>query len=202
MNSESYKVFFSASSIILTFIAFAPYVLSIYQRKTKPHVFSWVIWSLTTLIVFFAQLEAKGGLGAWPTGVSGVITLWIASLAFLKSGDTSVSRTDWAFFLCALVSLPIWFFTSDPLSAVIVLTTVDLLGFGPTLQRAYHFPHEENILFFSLFIFRNILSIFALERFSWTTILFPLLVAMGCVVLVAVVWWRRFQMDSDQVLEK
>ena len=34
----------SAVAIILTFIAFFPYVRSIQHGKTKPHVFSWEIY--------------------------------------------------------------------------------------------------------------------------------------------------------------
>ncbi|MES9971296.1 MAG: hypothetical protein ABW092_14785 [Candidatus Thiodiazotropha sp.] len=55
--------------------------------RTKPHVFSWVIWGSTTFIVFLAQLEAGGGVGAWPIGISGLITLFIALLAFAHPYD-------------------------------------------------------------------------------------------------------------------
>lgn len=65
------KMIFSGLAIILTFVAFVPYVRSILQGQTKPHVFSWIIWGTTTLIVFLAQLEAHGGVGAWPIGISG-----------------------------------------------------------------------------------------------------------------------------------
>jgi hypothetical protein len=51
------------------------YIHSIQQGTTKPHVFSWVIWGSTTFVVFLAQLADKGGAGAWPIGVSGIITL-------------------------------------------------------------------------------------------------------------------------------
>ena len=51
-----YKTIFSATAIALTFAAFLPYIRSIRSGKTKPHVFSWVIWGLTTFVVFLAQL--------------------------------------------------------------------------------------------------------------------------------------------------
>ena len=67
-----YKELLSAAAIALTFVAFLPYIRSIKQGVTKPHVFSWVIWGSTTFIVFLAQLADKGGAGAWPIGVSGL----------------------------------------------------------------------------------------------------------------------------------
>ena len=58
------KFFFSMTAILITFVAFIPYIISILQGKTKPHMFSWVIWGSTTMVVFFAQLEDQGGMGA------------------------------------------------------------------------------------------------------------------------------------------
>jgi hypothetical protein len=185
------KMIFSGLAIILTFVAFVPYVRSILQGQTKPHVFSWIIWGTTTLIVFLAQLEAHGGVGAWPIGISGAITILIAVLAFIKRTDISIKPIDWVFFLAALASIPIWFVTSDPLWAVVVLTLVDLLGFGPTIRKAYSSPHQENLPFFLLFLIRNLLVILALESYSVTTVLFPASVALACLALVLMVSYRK-----------
>ena len=135
----------SAAAIVLTFAIFVPYIRSIRQGQTKPHVFSWVIWGLSTFVVFLAQLAGSGGVGAWPIGVSGVITAYIAVLAYRKQSDTAITRSDWAFFAVALAALPCWFFTSDPLWAVVILTGLDLAGFGPTFRSAYARPHDERI---------------------------------------------------------
>ncbi|BDU39704.1 hypothetical protein [Vibrio nigripulchritudo] len=187
----SFKIAFSGLAIVLTFVAFVPYIKSTISGTTKPHVFSWIIWGTTTGIVFFAQLEAKGGIGAWPIGVSGAITILVALLAFIKSSDVSITRTDWVFFLAALTSLPFWYFTSDPLWAVVVLTTVDLLGFGPTIRKAYDFPHDENAPFFLLFMARNTFALLALEHYSVATVLFPLSVSIACLLLLIMVSYRR-----------
>ncbi len=151
------------AAITLTLYAFIPYIRGILKGELRPHVFSWVIWGITTFVVFFAQLAAGGGMGAWAIGVSGSITLFIAALAFAQRGDIAITKTDWLFFLAALASLPLWFLTSDPLWAVLVLTTVDLLGFGPTLRKAWEQPHSESIPFFGLFLIRNLLVVGALE---------------------------------------
>ncbi|HBR96583.1 MAG TPA: hypothetical protein DD979_04300 [Gammaproteobacteria bacterium] len=185
------KLFFSGVAIILTFVAFVPYIRAILAGVTKPHVFSWVIWGTTTMIVFFAQLDAKGGIGAWPIGISGAITMVIAILAFVHRSDISITPTDWLFFGAALASLPFWYFTSDPLWAVVVLTTVDLLGFGPTVRKAYDFPHDENLPFFVLFMARNACALLALEHYSLATVLFPLAVGAACLCLLIMVSYRR-----------
>lgn len=191
MDTLPYKEGLSAIAIALTFVAFVPYIRAIVSGTTKPHVFSWVIWGATTFVVFLAQLEGKGGVGAWPIGVSGSITMLIAFLAYLKRADITITKTDWLFFVSALSSLPLWYLTSDPLWAVVILTTVDVLGFGPTVRKAYSFPHSESLPFFALFAARNILVILALENYSVTTVLFPAVIAVACMSLMAMVTYRR-----------
>ena len=186
-----YKELLSAVAIVLTLIAFYPYIRSILKGETKPHVFSWVTWGSVTFVVFLAQLADKGGAGAWPIGVSGIITINVAVLAYMKKSDITITRTDWLFFIAAMTSLPLWYLTSDPLWAVIILTTVDVFGFVPTFRKAYASPFEEKLTFFSLVAVRNLISIFALQNYSLTTVLFPAVTAIACLVFVVMVVYRR-----------
>lgn len=185
------KQFFNWTAIVLTFAAFIPYIRSIRRGQTKPHVFSWLIWGLATVIVFTAQLADGAGIGAWSIGLSGIITLYIAWMAYQRRVDSSITRIDWVFFSLALASLPVWYFTRDPLWAVILLTTIDTLGFAPTFRKAYHAPDGEQLLMYILIAIRNIVSIGALEHFSWTTILFPAAISLTCAVFIAMVVIRR-----------
>lgn len=186
-----YKPVFSIIAIALTLIAFIPYIRAILNDTVKPHVFSWIIWGATTLLIFLAQLEDKGGAGTWPIGVSAGITIFIAYLAYLKRADVSITRTDWLFFISALSTLPLWYLTSDPLWAVVLLTAIDVVGFGPTVRKVYHFPYSESLLFFALFTVRNTLVMLALENLSVTTLLFPAVMAAVCVFLIALISYRR-----------
>ncbi|WP_341328775.1 hypothetical protein [Methylotuvimicrobium sp. KM2] len=191
MEAIPYKELLSIVAIVLTFLATAPYIYSILKGATKPHVFSWVIWGTTTFVVFLAQLHNKGGAGAWPVGVSGVLTIFIAILAFAKRGDVTITKTDWLFLITALSSLPLWYFTSDPLWAVFILTTVDVLGFGPTIRKAYHQPKSEPLNFYALFAIRNLFVVMALEHYSVATVLFPAVLGLTCVFIMALMMYRR-----------
>jgi len=191
------KAFLSVLAIALTFYAFWPYIRAIRCGQTRPHVFSWIIWSLTTFVVFLAQLSDGGGLGAWPIGISGLITIYVAFLAYSHQADATITQIDWWFLGLALASLPLWYLTSDALWAVVVLTGVDLLGFGPTFRKAYLKPFEEQLRFYSLMGFRNLLAIIALENYSATTMLFPGLLLLACVIFIAMVLLRRKTLSID-----
>jgi len=187
----SIKEWLSGLAIALTLFGFYPYLRGILSNQVKPHVFSWVIWGVTTLVVFFAQLDARGGAGAWPIGLSGSITMFIAALAYVKRADIAITSVDWFFFAVALSSLPLWYFTDDPTGAVIVLTLVDLLGFGPTVRKAYAAPHAESLSFFGIFGLRNVVVILALESYSIATVLFPAAVALACALVMGMIVVRR-----------
>lgn len=191
------KEVLSAIAIALTFIAFIPYIRSILQEKIKPHAFSWIIWAAVTFIVFLAQLADKGGVGAWPIGVSGLITLYVAILAYLKKSDSMITKKDWLFFIMAMTALPFWYFTSNPLWAVVILTTVDLIGFAPTFRKAYSLPYEEQLTFFIIIASRNLIAIMALENYSLTTILFPAATALACILFIQMVMVRRTIIKKD-----
>ena len=160
-------------------------------------LFSWIIWASVTFIVFLAQLADGGGAGAWPIGISGLITLYVAVLAYSKKSDTMITNKDWLFFIIAMTALPLWYFTSNPLWAVVILTTVDLIGFAPTFRKAYHRPYEEQLLFFILMASRNLIAIVALENYSLTTILFPAATALACILFIQMVTIRRNAIKKD-----
>lgn len=185
------KQLFGTLAGLLTFALFLPYIRSIRRGKIKPHVFSWIVWGAGTLIVSLAQLAGGGGSGAWVICVSGLISCYIALLSYLKRGDIRATATDWAFLVVALSALPFWFLTSNPLWAVVILTLVDLLGFAPTIRKAYARPHQESVAFFAFSFVRNMLVLVALEEYSTTTILFPATVGVACLLLALLLVYRK-----------
>ncbi|OSM01483.1 hypothetical protein [Magnetofaba australis] len=176
---------------LITIWAFSTYILKIVGGKTIPHVFSWVVWGVTTSIVFVAMVSAGGGMGAWPVGLSGAMTLGVAWLSFKRRGDITITRLDWAFFLAALGSIPLWLATHDPLWAVVLLTTVDILGFGPTIRKAYDSPFEETPSFYLIYAVRNGLVLYALEERNLAGTLFPAAIGIACAALALLIVWRR-----------
>lgn len=150
-----------------------------------------MIWGSTTFVVFLAQLADKGGVGAWPIGVSGLVTIYIAVLAYMRRGDISITRMDWIFFVVALSALLLWYVTFDPILAVVILNTVDLSGFGPTLRNAYVQPFDERLALPVIMSMRNLIALLALEHYSLTSMLFPALTGVACLLWIAIILVRR-----------
>ncbi|MDT8311412.1 MAG: hypothetical protein RQ732_08220 [Methylophaga sp.] len=101
------KILLSNLAIAITLLAFVPYILQIFKGKVRPHVISWLIWGISTLLIFIAQLLDGGGVGAWPIGVSAALTLIVALLAFVCRADTRIDRKDQLTFSVTLLAIQI-----------------------------------------------------------------------------------------------
>lgn len=196
MEVLNYKQIASVLAICITFCAYYPYVRTIVQGNIKPHVFTWVIWSITTFIVFLAQVNSHAGAGAWPVGVSAIITICVALLAYNKRADSSIARSDWLFFIAALSSLPFWYITADPFWAVVILTMVDMLGFAPTYQKVYRDPFGDDPWFYAQFTVSHILVIVAMNQYSITTTLFPVAMLVACLLITVMILIRRRSLSA------
>ncbi|MCZ8343044.1 MAG: hypothetical protein O9301_08435 [Leptospira sp.] len=196
MERIDYLVIWSSIAVLLTLWGYAPYIWKIWKGTLKPHYFSWLIWGLTTCIVFVAQWSENGGLGSYPTGVPGVLTLVVAIYCWQHRKSTILKPFDWFILILTLVSVPIWCLLADPLYSVILLTVMDVLGFMPSFRKASEDPYADSLSFYFLFFVRNFISILALEVKNLTTLVFPFFVGLFCLVFVFWVIYCRWKKKS------
>ena len=193
--SYDYRVVLGLLAILIGLVSYVPYFRDIFRGTTKPHPFSWFVWGLVTGIAFFAQVIAGGGIGTWATGVTSLACLAISVYGLLR-GEKGITVFDWLCFLGALGGIVFWKLTSNPLTAVVVVTVVDALGFFPTFRKAYLRPHEETLLTYVLSIPKWSLGLFALASFNPTTVLFPAAILLMNTCFVGMVLFRRKQLHT------
>jgi hypothetical protein len=177
-------------SILLSVVGHGAYFWSIWKKRTKPHAFSWIIWSLLTGIGFFAQLSKGAGAGAWAMGYTSVACMAGAILA-LFWGEKDIRKSDVVAFVGGLSAIPLWYFTKDPLNAVIVIVVVEVFAFYPTIRKSYFKPHEELAFAYVIDVIKYIISLFAMEQRSFTAELYPLFIIVFQSAFVAMLFYRR-----------
>lgn len=182
-------------TIVLTFVGYAPYIRDVLKGKTRPHAFSWLIWCITTLIIYALQVQAGAGSGAWATLSVGILIFFVFALS-LKNGKADIRKIDVVFLLLAFVALGLWLIIHQPVLSIILLTTIDLLGFAPTLRKAWGDPHSETLSMYAITTVRHGLSIFALRELNIITSLFPVswVIVNGLFVIILIA--RRRKIDS------
>jgi hypothetical protein len=192
---EAMKEAISVIASLLVLVSYVPYIRDMLRHKTKPHVYSWFIWGTTSAVVFFLQLSAGAGPGAFVTLSAVILTFIIFGLG-LKQGDKDITRSDTAFFLLALVAAGFWLVADQPLISIILLTLTEVLGFAPTIRKSWHKPHEETLFSWTLNGFRFMLAIFALGEINVVTALYPVVWAVGNLGLAALLVVRRRQLAA------
>jgi len=186
-----YKIVLGITATVLAFFSYIPYFRDIWQGKTKPHAFSWLVWGTLTAIAFAGQVADKGGAGAWVTGFTAVVCLLIFAAAVWR-GEKRITTSDWLSLLGAAVALGLWGLTKSPLLSVILITLIDAFGFFPTFRKSYFKPHSETLITYVISSFKFVLALIALDNFTVVTSLYPIsLVLMNGAFAVMLVIRRQ-----------
>lgn len=186
----NYQELIGLGASLVGLYAFLPYLRDIFRGKTRPHIFTWGVWGVLTSIVLAAQITEGAGAGAWVTGLFAACTFVIFALS-LKYGEKTITRGDWAMLAAALLAIPLWLLTDDPLWSVVLVCLIDTLAFMPTFGKSWRKPHEETLQTYALGATSFFLSLFALETLSLSTILYPATLVSINVAFVAMVLWQR-----------
>jgi hypothetical protein len=166
------KIVLSLIATIIAIISYIPYIRDIRSGKTKPHGFSWLIWALLGYIAGFAQLEGGGGVGAIVAFVTATISLWI-SIMSIRGRSVKITKGDWISLGAALVAIPLWILTKQPVLSVILVSIIDVVGFWPTIRKSYLAPHGETLSTYSLSTLKHCLTVAAQQKYNLVTTLYP-----------------------------
>lgn len=178
--------------MLAAFAGYSIYLRDIFRGKTKPHAFSWLVWSIMEAIAFTAQVVKHGGAGAWVTGASAAISFFIFLLALAK-GKKDFPWFDWIALAISLIAVFLWWLTKEPTMSVILVVIVDAAAFIPTFRKGYHKPFEETITEYELSTFKHLLGILALQAYSISTWLYPASLVMTNSLFVLLLIVRRKQ---------
>lgn len=184
------KTVLGTVAIVISIFGYAPYIYDIYRGKTKPHAFSWLIWGTLTAIAFAAQLSDNGGIGAWPTGITALLS-GVIFVTSLKYGERNIVKSDWYYLIAAFIGLLLWPLAKSPLLSVIVVSIIDVLGFFPTFRKSYNRPFEETLSTHAITPIKHGLSTIALRNYSVVTVIYPLSLFISSVVFVIMLLVRR-----------
>lgn len=188
----------SVSAVIAIFITIGGYffyIRDIFSGKTKPHAYSWLIWTSLTGIAFFGQISDSAGPGAWVTASSCIISFVVFLLA-LDRGEKDITLSDKVFLGACVVAVIPWVLTSSAFTSMIIITVIDFLGFLPTIRKSLKNPFEETLIHYVFAGFKFLLAIFALENYSVITWLYPSSLVLANLLFVVLLVFKRSRTNN------
>jgi len=163
---------FALAAIILTVVRYGTYFHTIYQGKTKPHAFSWLLWGSATGIGAFAQFEMNAGPSIWALAAVSTGCLLIAAYSFF-AGEKNFTKSDWAALIICALAIPVWQVTDNPLTAIFIVMAIDVLTYWPTVRKSYNQPHTEPPISYTIAGIRYALILCAVPFPTWETVMYP-----------------------------
>lgn len=183
---------FGALATSTVFISRFFYFRSIYRDGAKPHAFSWLIWGCISAVGFAAQVAEGAGPGAWARGFA-CATCFILVVIGWQRGDRSYKTGDWVTLIVSLSAIPLWIITKTPLWSVILVCIIDCVGYLPTIRKAIDKPFEEPAAGYAWFAIGALLSLAALEHYTPSTWLYPVVMVISNSAMTAFLLLRRQQ---------
>lgn len=167
------KELFGVLSIVLVVATYVPFIYQISKNHVRPHPFSWITWSITAASIASLQLLNGAGWGALPSATVTFFAITVAILAF-KKNRAPIQKIDLLCLLIAFSGLASWVIIDQPFISITLLLLVDVVGFIPTLRKAWRVPYEDSLTMWGTTLSRHTASIFAIQTYNYVTLLNPL----------------------------
>lgn len=185
------KLILSVLAILLNIGGgFFVYLRSIFRGETKPHVYTWLIWTITQGVALLGLIRGQGGWGVLPLSIS-TIFVFVIFLLSLKFGTRNITRFDTSVLILALLAVVIWFQMHNSLLAVILVTIADFLGYLPSFRKTFQEPWTENITSWTVYTISGLLMILSLGEYNLLTLTYLVTVEIANTTLITICLVRR-----------
>lgn len=153
-------------AVLLTFLAYIPYYRDIFRGKTHPHIYSWALWGLLSVLLVILQIQGGAGPAVWVTIAAGMLCLGVVILS-VKSGSKDVTNIDKVMAVLSLLAIAFWLLVKKPEVSIILVIVADMLAFFPTIRKSYIHPYSETLSLYVTNAIRFFLALLAIESYTF-----------------------------------
>jgi len=190
LENLDWRLVLALFATALTIFGYIPYFKDIFAKKTKPHLFTWLIWAITQGTATVALLHGGGKFGSLSLIMGTILVLIIFGLSF-KYGTRNITRSDKVTLAVALLAIVVWWQLDSPLIAVLMVSAIDGMGYIPTLRKSYTEPHSETVSFWVIMTIVTILTIIANAEYNLLTVTYLTVLAIGNITVASICLARR-----------
>ncbi|HSX28769.1 MAG TPA: hypothetical protein VLF60_04960 [Candidatus Saccharimonadales bacterium] len=160
--------------------------------KSRPHLYSWLIWSIMNAIVWLNQWSHAAGPGAWSTFMMMVLSAVIFVIALWQwrtgTADHKLTTMDQWCFGGAIASIVILVLYSTGPISILAATITDGLAFASTYRKIWSHPSSEPASNYTLNTIRQSLVIAAIGSYNFVTLAFPVSLIFLNVITVVLIY--------------
>lgn len=193
-----YKNVLGTIAVLIAIAGYVPYIRDILRHKTHPHAYTWLTWSILSVINFGIQVTNNAGAGAWAWFICAVATMSIFVLS-LFYGKRDIKRVDTYGLMGATVAFILWVAIDRPLASVFLISIVEVFGgFFPTFRKSYLHPEKETISIYVLSAIYMSLAVMAQDEISLVNTFYPAVCIVMSSSMACFLKVRRIQMRTSE----
>ena len=166
------KELLSAVAVTMTFLGYVPYYRDIIKGKTHPHVYSWTLWCLLTIMIVGLQIKGGAGPAVYVTASAGLLCVGVIVLS-LKKGKKDITFSDTVVAVLSLIAMGFWLIANAPVVSMVLVVLADLLAFIPTVRKSWSKPHTETLSLYVINAVRFVIAVIAVEKYTLLAVLWP-----------------------------
>ncbi len=164
-------------ALFLNFAATIYYVWETIKGRVKPNKVTWILWAVSPLIAFAAEVNQRVGIQSLLTFLIGFgpILIFIASFVN-KRAYWKITRNDLICGALSLVGLALWYITRVGNLAIFFSITADVFASLPTVYKAYRYPETENFPAFLVGAISGLITLLTIKDWNFQTYAYPLII--------------------------
>lgn len=189
------KEVIGAIAVVLTFVGYIPYYRDILKGKTHPHIYSWSLWGLLTILLVALQIKGGAGAATWVTAAAGLLCTGVVILS-LKNGKKDITTSDTVVALLSLLAIGFWLIVDQPIISITLVIIADLLAFIPTVRKSWYKPHTETLSLYVTNAIRFFLTLLAVETYTFLSASWIVFWALGNALFSIMLVVRRKQVKQ------
>jgi hypothetical protein len=170
--------------------AHAPYFRDMLRGRTRPHAYTWLIWTITQGTAVAALFYGGGGWGALSLSIATLLA-FLVFLFSLRFGTKNISKGDTLILITALLAVFVWWQLDHPLAAVVMVSAIDFFGYFPSIRKSFADPWSETLISWSAFSIANVFSLLALAEYNFLTMTYIITMTSANILLISICLIRR-----------
>lgn len=130
------------ASSVLAIYCTLPYVRSILAGRTKPHQFTWLVFTLMNGIIAVSQILEGARVSALIPVTFTIGSAIVLALSF-KFGERNTSSYDRGLFAASLLTIAVWCITKNSALAIWLTVLIDIFATTMMVLKIRTDPHSE-----------------------------------------------------------
>ena len=196
-----YFIYIAASIRILAGLL---YIKSILKGKTRPSAVSWLIWSVSPFIAFFAATFSEGfklaSLVTLALGISPLLVFITASVT--KNHLFKLTLPDLICGILAIISLICWLITKNPILTISFAILADLISTVPTLKKSYYYPDTEYAPTYLLAILAVSITLLTNKETTSYSLIYPTYILLMNLLVASIIITKKNRNNKNKKNKK